>query len=269
MSESTWSALPRCSYISNRKRKSLIFSASSRLCLECLRGIKMLQVLILTCVIGSSWQQEIYPYKRNVPAKPEVSYYRQPAIVHKVQIGSELQGDYKFTYDTGESPLGQSYRTETRLPDGSVKGSYGYLDQNNKLRIIRYFAGKEGFVAEGDVSPINSPPPAPQPILQHLVANKSPQYLPQQHVTRQLPDDVSQYQRTSSQPPRSNLQHPIYRQPPDNTPQRDFVPEPQLHLSPLKTFKPPPQSSYTEDDFGPPFIDTSLLSYNIGAKQRA
>ena len=49
------------------------------------------------------------------------SFY-QAAPLHYVNIGSKLAGDYKFAYDTGKGPMGQSYREETRLADGTVKG---------------------------------------------------------------------------------------------------------------------------------------------------
>ncbi|XP_022249220.1 uncharacterized protein LOC111087306 [Limulus polyphemus] len=79
--------------------------------------------------------------------------YHPPALVHKVNIGPKLQGDYDFVYDTGKGPFGQSFRTETRLPDGTVKGSYGYIDSDGRQRTVNYIAGKGGFVAEGDVGP--------------------------------------------------------------------------------------------------------------------
>ncbi|XP_022238796.1 putative mediator of RNA polymerase II transcription subunit 26 [Limulus polyphemus] len=100
-------------------------------------------------------QQALEPnYQLQEPATPK--NYHPPALVHKVNIGMKLQGDYDFTYDTGKGPLGQSYRTETRLPDGTVKGSYGYLDSDGRQRIVKYIAGKGGFVAEGDVGPDNA-----------------------------------------------------------------------------------------------------------------
>ncbi|XP_076318377.1 uncharacterized protein LOC143229651 [Tachypleus tridentatus] len=93
-------------------------------------------------------EPDLQPQKLAAPMN-----YHPPALVHKVNIGPKLQGDYDFTYDTGKGPLGQSFRTETRLPDGTVKGSYGYLDSDGRQRIVKYIAGKGGFVAEGDVGP--------------------------------------------------------------------------------------------------------------------
>lgn len=74
----------------------------------------------------------------------------QQAKLHYMEIGPSLKGDYKFGYDTGSGPAGQSFREETRLDDGTVKGAYGYVDANGKQRIVKYTAGKAGFVVESD-----------------------------------------------------------------------------------------------------------------------
>ncbi|KAH7638755.1 hypothetical protein HUG17_2788 [Dermatophagoides farinae] len=76
--------------------------------------------------------------------------YYPPAQVHYVNIGEDLAGDYKFGYDTGKNGAGQSFREETRLPDGTVKGAYGYIDAEGKQRIVKYSAGIEGFKVESD-----------------------------------------------------------------------------------------------------------------------
>ncbi|KPM10997.1 hypothetical protein QR98_0095620, partial [Sarcoptes scabiei] len=76
--------------------------------------------------------------------------YFPPAQVHYVNIGEDLAGDYKFGYDTGKSNAGQSFREESRLPDGTVKGAYGYIDAEGKQRIVKYTAGVQGFKVESD-----------------------------------------------------------------------------------------------------------------------
>ncbi|KAF8786805.1 hypothetical protein HNY73_008477 [Argiope bruennichi] len=83
-----------------------------------------------------------------------------PAAVHYVNIGKELAGDYKFGYDTGKGD-GQSFREETRLPDGTVQGAYGYVDETGKQRVIKYTAGKNGYQVEGDGIPKAPAAPAP------------------------------------------------------------------------------------------------------------
>ncbi|CAL1272619.1 unnamed protein product [Larinioides sclopetarius] len=83
-----------------------------------------------------------------------------PAAVHYVNIGKDLAGDYKFGYDTGKGD-GQSFREETRLPDGTVQGAYGYVDETGKQRVVKYTAGKNGYQVEGDGIPKAPAAPAP------------------------------------------------------------------------------------------------------------
>ena len=60
----------------------------------------------------------------------------------------------QFGYHTGD---GGSFREETRLPDGTVQGAYGFVDADGKQRIVKYTAGKNGFQAEGDDVPKGTP----------------------------------------------------------------------------------------------------------------
>ncbi|XP_076360418.1 uncharacterized protein LOC143252334 [Tachypleus tridentatus] len=93
----------------------------------------------------------------NQPQELEIpKNYHPSALVHKVNIGPRLHGDYDFAYDTGKGSFGQSFRTETRFSDGTVKGSYGYIDGEGRQRTVNYIAGKGGFVAEGDIGPYYS-----------------------------------------------------------------------------------------------------------------
>lgn len=53
---------------------------------------------------------------------PRSEIFYEAAPLHYVNIGSKLAGDYRFAYNTGKGPMGQSFREETRLTDGTVKG---------------------------------------------------------------------------------------------------------------------------------------------------
>ncbi|GIY22549.1 hypothetical protein CDAR_269901 [Caerostris darwini] len=186
------------------------------------------------------------PYPRN---------YHPPAPVHYVNIGTDLAGDYKFGYDTGKGPLGQSFREETRLPDGTVKGAYGILDESGRQRIIRYTAGKGGFMAEGDgLGPAGvAPGPAPQPVANpHAAAPQS-----------------------AYQPPPQQYSAPAQQY---NPPQQQYNPPPQQYNPPQQQYRPAAQAASQTGQWdprsdpyykeGPAFIDVERLSYNIGtAKQ--
>ncbi|XP_075746441.1 uncharacterized protein LOC119170753 isoform X2 [Rhipicephalus microplus] len=99
----------------------------------------------------------------------------QAAPLHYVSIGAKLEGDYKFGYDTGKgSDKTGSFREETRLPDGTVKGSYGFIDASGRQRIIKYTAGKDGFKAEGDIYQEGAPKDTiPEHIQQTVSASSS------------------------------------------------------------------------------------------------
>jgi len=67
-----------------------------------------------------------------------------------VSLGSQTftmdaqSGAYTFGYDTGVDEH-QSYRVETRSPDGTVTGRYGYIDPMGVLRVVDYVADHRGF----------------------------------------------------------------------------------------------------------------------------
>lgn len=48
-----------------------------------------------------------------------------------------------FVYSGGGEH--QSYRVETRSPDGTVTGRYGYVDPRGVLRIVDYVADRRGY----------------------------------------------------------------------------------------------------------------------------
>ncbi|XP_037277924.2 uncharacterized protein LOC119170767 [Rhipicephalus microplus] len=107
-------------------------------------------------------KQEDAPYyqdstlPRSAPAIPR---YYPPAPVHYVSIGEKLDGEYRFGYDSGNGPLGHSFRQEFRLPDGSIRGSYGYVDSRGHMRRVHYTAGKSGFVILKDERILDKEPP--------------------------------------------------------------------------------------------------------------
>lgn len=170
-----------------------------------------------------------------------------PAPVHYVNIGQQLQGDYKFGYNTGNDG---SFREETRNPDGSVSGAYGYIDGSGKQKVIRYTAGKDGFKAEGDDIP--KAPPAPQP------AAPQPGYTPQpQYNSAPYQPPAPQYQ---PQPQYNN-----YVQPQASQGYNQYTP-PQQYGAPQQSGSYNP-FSYHNPAPGQSGSSLNQLSYNIGGGQ--
>ncbi|XP_027203413.2 uncharacterized protein LOC113797257 [Dermatophagoides pteronyssinus] len=86
------------------------------------------------------------PAHAPAPAAVAPTPLHRPASVHYAQIGENLAGDYRFGYRTGD---GNSFREESRLPDGTVQGQYGFVDADGKQRLVKYQAGVGGFQVLG------------------------------------------------------------------------------------------------------------------------
>ncbi|XP_022692064.1 uncharacterized protein LOC111262230 isoform X2 [Varroa jacobsoni] len=69
--------------------------------------------------------------------KKKPAIFHRPAHVHHVRVKAKPEGDYKFGYDTAKSPNeDESFRRETRGPNGTVRGSYSNADSNGKQIIV-------------------------------------------------------------------------------------------------------------------------------------
>lgn len=66
--------------------------------------------------------------------------------MHYVRVKAKPEGDYKFGYDTAKSPNeDESFRRETRGPNGTVRGSYSNADSNGKQIIVHNDGLNKGF----------------------------------------------------------------------------------------------------------------------------
>lgn len=55
-------------------------------------------------------------------------------------------GTYSFGYNVLDPETGNSqYRTEEKYPNGTVVGSYGYIDPRGKPRRVDYVADEKGY----------------------------------------------------------------------------------------------------------------------------
>ncbi|GIY21270.1 uncharacterized protein CEXT_94071 [Caerostris extrusa] len=146
--------------------------------------------LVAVCLAQYNYNPNQYA-PQNYQHQPQNNQVNNGAApLHYVSIGPQLQGDYKFGYNTGKDGV---FREETRNPDGSVSGAYGYIDASGKQKVIKYTAGKDGFKAEGDDIP--KAPPAPQPAAPAAYQPPQPAYQqPQSHYQPQQYQPAPQYQ---------------------------------------------------------------------------
>ncbi len=195
----------------------------------------------------------------------------------------------QFGYDTGKGPTGQSFREESRLPDGTVRGAYGYVDANGQQRIVKYTAGKEGFKVEGD-SEAGAPAADLKPVIPQLQSTyNAPASQPYRSPTPQTfsQPSIQPYRGAAPQAYRPAAPVQAYREPPQyqsSPPQLSSAypqsssqfsqPLPQRPQQPIYRPQPSLPSSFglaanskpEETTYGPPVINTALLNYNIGTQ---
>ncbi|KAK9737560.1 Insect cuticle protein [Popillia japonica] len=118
---------------------------------------------------GQNYDYEPAPVR---PAPPRLSSSGYSASAPKptpVPILKQINrhnedGSYTYGYEGADG----SFKIETKLPTGEVKGKYGYVDDTGKVRVVEYGATKYGFEPAGEeyTAEYYDPPaePAPRPL---------------------------------------------------------------------------------------------------------
>ncbi|XP_034824749.1 cuticle protein 16.8-like [Maniola hyperantus] len=96
------------------------------------------QILLVVAVL---WNNEVNPaprYKRLSLASQMPSYYYTNIDGHP--------GTYAFGYNVFDPDTGNTqYRSEEKYPNGTVVGSYGYIDPRGRSRRVDYEADEKGY----------------------------------------------------------------------------------------------------------------------------
>ncbi|XP_028129763.2 uncharacterized protein LOC114325833 [Diabrotica virgifera virgifera] len=237
---------------------------------------------VLTLVVAT-FAQDYYddepqpaPRPRPAPARVQPNYSGPSAprptpvpILKQINRHNE-DGSYTYGYESADG----TFKIETKLPTGDVKGKYGYIDDTGKVRVVEYGATKYGFDPSGEgitVPPPTlvdesqkegpqdadyyEPQPQPQiPIRKAAIARPRPQQQPQ---PQQAFEDYSPPQQfePAPAPPRpapaqSNFDFdfgPVARP----SPARSFAPAPAPAPRPRPLQIPGARPSPIDDGFGP------------------
>ncbi|KAJ8970460.1 hypothetical protein NQ314_001212 [Rhamnusium bicolor] len=115
----------------------------------------LLQVAVFALIVAVTFAQDYDNYEpRARAAPPRVQPgYSGPAAPKPTPVAILKQinrhnedGSYTYGYEGGDG----SFKIETKLPTGEVKGKYGYVDDTGKVRVVEYGATKYGFEPSGE-----------------------------------------------------------------------------------------------------------------------
>ncbi|XP_055523976.1 tyrosine-protein phosphatase non-receptor type 23 [Wyeomyia smithii] len=121
-------------------------------------GIKLLTVACLLGVAAAQqdyqqdYQQEYRPAPQRIGTHAAEPKPTPIPILKQINRHNE-DGSYTYGYEGADG----SFKIETKLATGEVKGKYGYVDESGKVKVVEYGANKYGFQPSGEG--ITVPPP--------------------------------------------------------------------------------------------------------------
>ncbi|XP_023025336.2 uncharacterized protein [Leptinotarsa decemlineata] len=236
---------------------------------------------VLTAFVAVTFAQDYYDDEPRAsrPAPPRVQPgYSGPAaprptpvpILKQINRHNE-DGSYTYGYEAADG----TFKIETKLPTGEVKGKYGYVDDVGKVRVVEYGATKYGFEPSGegitvppptlvDESAKNAvqdqdyyepqaparraPAPRPRPQPQQDFQSYSP---PQQFEPAPAPPRA---QVPGAAPAPASVQHSSFDFgiPSRPAPERSFAPAPRPRPAPVQFAQPAPANDDYEAPRAPP-----------------
>uniref|UniRef100_A0AAG5DX13 Cuticular protein RR family n=1 Tax=Anopheles atroparvus TaxID=41427 RepID=A0AAG5DX13_ANOAO len=116
-------------------------------------GFKLLT--IAACLAGAVFAQDYQEYRQaplRIGTKAEEPKPTPIPILKQINRHNE-DGSYTYGYEGADG----SFKIETKLATGEVKGKYGYVDETGKVKVVEYGANKYGFQPSGEG--ITVPPP--------------------------------------------------------------------------------------------------------------
>ncbi|XP_050076196.1 mediator of RNA polymerase II transcription subunit 15 [Anopheles maculipalpis] len=191
---------------------------------------------IATCLAGVILAQDYQEYRQaplRIGTKAEEPKPTPVPILKQINRHNE-DGSYTYGYEGADG----SFKIETKLATGEVKGKYGYVDETGKVKVVEYGANKYGFQPSGEG--ITVPPPTlvdettgkddlledddgniPAPRLQKHRPISKPRF-------QEVPIQQHQPQRPQQhQPQQSQPQYYDYDEQPAPLPQPKYQPAPQ------------------------------------------
>ncbi|CAG9863442.1 unnamed protein product [Phyllotreta striolata] len=247
--------------------------------------LRNLAVLIL---VAATFAQDDYydeepqpPRARPAPARIQPGYSgpaapRPTPIAILKQINRHNEdGSYTYGYESADG----TFKIETKLPTGEVKGKYGYVDDTGKVRVVEYGATKYGFDPSGEG--ITVPPPT---LVDESREQEQEEDLYEQRPARPLPQVPIRRPQAVRPRPQQQIEVEEYSppqqfepaaEPPRSAPAQssfefDFGPQTQARPAPAPRYSPAPAPRPVQvpgaqpsplDDFGPAARPAPRVTY--------
>ncbi|XP_030371102.1 synapsin-1 isoform X2 [Scaptodrosophila lebanonensis] len=181
--------------------------------------MKLLQrILLLGCLCGSlASAQDYQDYQENTPRpapvrlRPSISAHVEAQRPTPVPILKQINkhnedGSYTYGYEGADG----SFKIETKLATGEVKGKYGYVDETGKVRVVEYGANKYGFQPSGEGITVAPPTLVDETAKEEPEYEDEPVQRPQRPYRVQRPQQQQHRPSPSPLPPRPQPQYVQY-----------------------------------------------------------
>ncbi|XP_024888477.1 uncharacterized protein LOC112465238 [Temnothorax curvispinosus] len=153
------------------------------------------------------------------PANPKPT---PVAILKQINRHNE-DGSYTYGFEGADG----SFKIETKLPTGDVKGKYGFVDDTGKVRIVEYGANQYGFQPAGEGITVAPPTLFDETTSKEaLQAQAYEEYQQQQQQQQQLQQQRQQLAARPAYQPQSHTQA-VYA-PAQVAPSRPALPKPPI-----------------------------------------
>nr|XP_034187488.1 uncharacterized protein LOC117607654 [Osmia lignaria] len=153
------------------------------------------------------------------------------AILKQINRHNE-DGSYTYGFEGADG----SFKIETKLPTGDVKGKYGFVDDTGKVRVVEYGANRYGFQPAGEGITVAPPTLVDETTSREALQAQNyqdeyqqpaarPAPLRQAPAPRPEPIQQLQYEQPTYQQPQSHTQA-VYS--PQVAPRQSSVPKPAI-----------------------------------------
>lgn len=103
---------------------------------------------MLSAVCFAQEYEEYQPPFRQAGATRHATEEPKPEVIAILKQINKHNEDGSYTY--GYEGADGSFKIETKAANGDVKGKYGYVDGDGKVRTVEYGADKFGFQPSGE-----------------------------------------------------------------------------------------------------------------------